>query len=80
MRLKRLQELERRVPREIGKSHRIIQREGESLRDAVQTYGADKIGENDTVIVRSIVSPAAVSPGSSSCRIGPEEWREACAA
>ena len=37
--------------------HRIIVREGQSLADAVRAYGIEKLGEDDNLIIRSIVSP-----------------------
>ena len=44
-------------PQHLKPWHRIIVREGQSLADAVRAYGIEKIGEDDNLIIRWIVSP-----------------------
>jgi hypothetical protein len=85
---KRLRDLEARSPSEgidwSSPCHRIIVQEGQTLRESVEAYGAEKIGSRDRAVVRKIISPCRdeggtliAQPKAAAC-ISDEEWREAC--
>lgn len=52
---KRLAELEAKKPVVTSACHRLIVQPGDTIDDAVSSYGADRIAPQDRVIVRSIV-------------------------
>lgn len=56
---KRIEFLEARQPKAIGRWHRVIQDVGQSEGQAIDAYGADRIGPNDCVMLRVIVEPKA---------------------
>jgi hypothetical protein len=51
--------LEAKVPAALVTHHRIIQRVGQTLDDAIDEYGRDRIADSDAIVCRRIV-PAAI--------------------
>jgi len=64
--------------------HRVTVHEGQSLADAVRAYGIGKIGEQDNLVICTLVSPkfdeGRIVPRRSGRKVGLRRgsWREPC--
>ena len=60
----RVADLEARQEKPFGAVHRLIQHEGQSRDEAIDAYGRERIGSDDLLIIRRIVSPRFNPDGS----------------
>lgn len=69
----RLQSLENVARIGWEKAHRVVQRSGQSESEAIDTYGRDRLGPHDLLVIRKIVTPTPRAAGSSDPALSIEE-------